>query len=238
LPLAASTPAPLPALTFARAVVCDVPHQPCTPAVVLHGTLPNAGVSDALIAYLAQQPDHPRLVSFDSDGGNVRQAVLLGRLIRRWNLATYVGTGQRCRSACIYAFLGGMERTVRPNALFGIHAHTAPPGSLDATVAVTEGIIRELALHLEAMGADPALLNAILTVPADRMCYVRFVCLRLSHVDTTAPWPYLANRAACSVGGSAWREPADNHALTPTLCRAVDPWTNAPLDEGRDPIIL
>lgn len=58
-------------------------------------------------------------VSFNSPGGDLDEAVAIGKLVREKGIATIVMPGASCISACAVAFLGGVSRTV--NGVYGIH---------------------------------------------------------------------------------------------------------------------
>lgn len=65
--------------------------------------------------------DGIREVRFDSRGGNLEAGIEIGEAIRARRLATRVTSGAVCASACVYAFLGGIIRTVDPGGRVGIH---------------------------------------------------------------------------------------------------------------------
>lgn len=60
-------------------------------------------------------------VQFNSPGGLLEEGMNIGRLIRKNALATRVVTGTICMSACNFAFMGGVVRTVELGAKFGVH---------------------------------------------------------------------------------------------------------------------
>lgn len=62
-----------------------------------------------------------REVRFDSRGGSLEAGIEIGETIRDRRLATRVTAGSVCASACVYAFLGGLIRTVDDGARIGIH---------------------------------------------------------------------------------------------------------------------
>lgn len=53
------------------------------------------------------------VVSFDSEGGNYVAGLELSDFISARSIATYVGPGDSCFSACALAFLGGREEVIR-----------------------------------------------------------------------------------------------------------------------------
>lgn len=59
-------------------------------------------------------------VSFSSNGGDVYEALKLGREIRKMVVNTHVYPDHHCYSSCVFAFLGGIFRT--PIGKIGIHS--------------------------------------------------------------------------------------------------------------------
>jgi len=53
---------------------------------------------------------HLNVVQLKSEGGSANAAMEIGRLIRLNGLNTYVAPTDYCASACVYAFLGGVQR--------------------------------------------------------------------------------------------------------------------------------
>ncbi len=58
---------------------------------------------------------------FNSPGGAAMEGPYMGRVIRAKNLAVRLRKEYACISACSYAFLGGVIRTVEPGAYYGVH---------------------------------------------------------------------------------------------------------------------
>jgi hypothetical protein len=53
---------------------------------------------------------HLNVVQLKSEGGSTNAAIEIGRLIRLNGLNTHVAPTDYCASACVYAFLGGLQR--------------------------------------------------------------------------------------------------------------------------------
>jgi hypothetical protein len=62
---------------------------------------------------------------FNSPGGAAMEGPYMGRIIRARNMAVRLRKDYACISACSYAFLGGVIRTVEPGAYYGIHMFSA-----------------------------------------------------------------------------------------------------------------
>lgn len=70
---------------------------------------------------LFSEVDGLREVRFNSRGGSLEAGIEIGEAIRARRLATRVTSGAVCASACVYAFLGGIIRTVDAGGRVGIH---------------------------------------------------------------------------------------------------------------------
>ncbi len=68
----------------------------------------------------------PRIleVLFVSPGGTFEEGLELGRVLRDLNRASRVPGQAVCTSACIWAFMGGVRRTVETGARMGVHMAT------------------------------------------------------------------------------------------------------------------
>jgi hypothetical protein len=61
------------------------------------------------------------MVMLDSVGGNLVSSIEIGYFIREKGLNTLVSANGACYSACTYAFMGGVERSIDDNAPFAMH---------------------------------------------------------------------------------------------------------------------
>lgn len=90
-----------------------------------------ADTPKAFNAFLdANKPTAGTTLFFNSPGGDLGSGITLGQAIRKASLDTAVGIPvagsvtpkpAMCASACTFAFLGGVERTVDPKSGFGVH---------------------------------------------------------------------------------------------------------------------
>ena len=53
---------------------------------------------------------HLNMVQLDSLGGGKSSGMDIGRIIRKNRLNTYIAPKSLCNSACVYAFIGGVQR--------------------------------------------------------------------------------------------------------------------------------
>ncbi|HEV7246161.1 MAG TPA: hypothetical protein VGN93_04135 [Shinella sp.] len=115
-----------------------------------------------------------RIVTFDSDGGNVVSAIAYGRIIRSLGLSSFQLRATQCASACALAFVGGVVRHAEPGAI-GVHqssfsADTVLDGHL--AVAAVQQMTAQIMTYLLEMGVDPKLLQLSLSVPPNDMRYL------------------------------------------------------------------
>lgn len=116
-------------------------------------------------------------VYLHSEGGDLLQGLALGGELRKAGFATrvqrydgatgtFAGDGV-CASACAYAFLGGVARTLAPDARYGLHQLHAPYGALSASD--TQALAALIAVHVQRMGGGMDLLICALRTPPHRM---------------------------------------------------------------------
>jgi len=117
-------------------------------------------------------------VVMDGIGGNILSAVQMGDLIRERNGRTVIGLSSRsadkmapegleeiwpgqCASACAYAFLGGIRRTLEgEKSRFAVHKFTMSPEGrdFDSGVSVSQSLYSFLLDYIVRMGVSPNLL--------------------------------------------------------------------------------
>ena len=108
------------------------------------------GYSDRLESALDAHPD-VEAVLLGSEGGNVREAILAGLLIRSRGLNTLAWAN--CYSACPLVLLGGVNRDMwRPYSEVGFHRVSVSDGS---TLPNTARVYEIIADYARTMGADP-----------------------------------------------------------------------------------
>lgn len=103
----------------------------------------------------------PNIVSFNSGGGSVLNAMALGRRIRALGLDTVQIRQLECASACSLAFMGGVNRGAAPGSI-GVHRSSFDPStdiSRDDAVASVQALTGEIISYLTEMGVSPALLT-------------------------------------------------------------------------------
>lgn len=115
-----------------------------------------------------------RVITFDSNGGNIHAAMAYGRVIRSLGLATVQVRSAQCASACTLAFVGGLSRTAEPGAI-GVHQSSfSDDANIDgqSAVAAVQAMTADIMTYLIEMGIDPKLLQLSLSVGSSDMRYL------------------------------------------------------------------
>lgn len=119
------------------------------------------------------------VVVFDSPGGDLLASFRMGNAIRQAGLATRVGAydpargalrpGGQCASACAYAFVGGVTRTLGPDARIGVHQVTTVGG--DWAMSAPDGLwlMSQVAAHVSRLCGRADLLIPALATPPQEM---------------------------------------------------------------------
>jgi hypothetical protein len=151
----------------------------------------DAGAPDRFRAFWeAEKRGHERYVLFNSASGDIEASMRLGRLIRERRLETlvfpeplemvaderssdWIVQDSECLDACIFAFLGGLERAADDGARMGVRQFQLPrsesgagPQALSADEAIERAaMISQVMGYVREMGADPKLVELALAVP-------------------------------------------------------------------------
>ncbi|WP_406721032.1 MULTISPECIES: hypothetical protein [Thioclava] len=113
-----------------------------------------------------------RMVSLDSTGGSVSDALEIGEVLRDSGIATSVKDGAICLSACPYLFAGGRTRQVAPNGKLGVHQHSFGTSAILPAFMAVESVQRGQAAvmaYLIRMGIDPAVMEPAMRTAPDRI---------------------------------------------------------------------
>ncbi|WP_262568854.1 hypothetical protein [Agrobacterium tumefaciens] len=154
-------------ITFER-----VPIDGSSPVLLLKGEFTTSDNTDQLAREVAATG--ARLITFNSNGGNVATAMAYGRMIRSLGLSTLQLRSAECASACALAFVGGVNRQAEPGAI-GVHQSSfSPESSLEGHIAVAavQALTAQIMTYLVEMDVDPKLLQLSLSVPSDDMRYL------------------------------------------------------------------
>lgn len=122
--------------------------------------------------FLDSNKNNVLVINFDSLGGDVHAAIELGRIIRQYGATTQLMSGV-CASACVMAFVGGVDRTtLAVSPKFGIHApYTADTRSTtyensDNRFKTTRRLVTQ---YLQDMNIPSGLYDEMLRYPSEDM---------------------------------------------------------------------
>lgn len=137
------------------------------PLLMMQGAI-DRGDADRLATYLSTLADVPATIGINSPGGDVDEALAVGRLIRDEGLNTMILPGMACLSACPYMLAGGVARQVSLAGAVGLHQHYYDtPRYIPVYFAVediqhSQGAVMR---YLIEMGVDAAVMVHGLTTP-------------------------------------------------------------------------
>jgi hypothetical protein len=181
LPPFVETDAPFPPDDPRRFVTTgdDLLNRPMTFTLRSGGVLAAEGSIDIgsasrLSAELEARGEYVRVVSLNSPGGALEDAMAMAKLIRGKGVSTEVSDGALCASSCPLLLAGGLVRIVGPKAAVGVHqfyaatkAETAPAQVMADAQMTTARISR----HLIDLDVDPALWLHALDTPPQALYY-------------------------------------------------------------------
>ncbi len=129
-------------------------------------------------------------VLLHSPGGNLAGGLLLGIAFRESRVKVGVAPGGGCFSACAYAMLGGVNRTVYSGGKFGVHEFTelgrkanyVPTARDKAEDREIRAILRKYA---QEMGVSPDLIGLATSTRHDDMRVLSSKELSKMHVVTS-----------------------------------------------------
>jgi hypothetical protein len=109
----------------------------------------------------------------NSPGGNLFAGLEMAQIIRRARLHTSVyarshgTTGSRsatCASACVYAFLGGVHRTVADGPRIGLHQFSTDEEIPDA-ISAAQSLVSVLSEEVRRLGGSPMIVETASRIP-------------------------------------------------------------------------
>ena len=138
----------------------------------------NDGAAAAMVTALDLAPSITT-VTFDSTGGWIREGRLVGDVISRRKLATFV-EGE-CSSACTLAFVSGGERTMGPRARLGFHQVRTVGSSDDER---SKDLVETRSLYQKA-GLPKDFIDKVVSTPPGKLWCPTMSELRSANVITT-----------------------------------------------------
>jgi len=135
----------------------------CQPLIIANG--PVERTSNERFKAISVGLPPGTVVSMKGNGGDLLGALRLGELIRQARFHTSVReSGDECLSACVFAFMGGLVRSVHPQARLGFHSLKST-GAGPKEEEAQRNTRRLLGVYLDQMGVDRRVLDYALTAP-------------------------------------------------------------------------
>jgi len=109
-------------------------------------------------------------ISLDSNGGDIRSAMRLGRIIRRIGGSVYVDKSSTCASACIFVLAAGVSKQVADGAIIAVHRpYGAEARSKNYQQANDEWRLlqKDLKAYLDEMNVPTTLLDKMNRYPSN-----------------------------------------------------------------------
>jgi hypothetical protein len=129
----------------------------------------------------AKVPSNQRIVlMLDSPGGNIDEAIAIGRYLYTAKIATAAIQGPGCHSSCAFIFLAGRDHNGQPmrimmkGARVGFHQgaiaalpsnRTYQASDMEVATALGQDIIRRIDAYFHEIKADPEFLTLVLSAP-------------------------------------------------------------------------
>lgn len=158
--------------------------------VYLSGEITRRDLDSALVMERliknGQQKLSDNVLWLGSGGGDVDVGMELGRLLRKLGIFTFVDKGDRCNSACVFAFMGGERRSVAGQ--LGIHRPFFPnTQDLPDRAARFRHLTKTLRDFVDEMDFPASLYEAVMLVPPESMQVVSAADLKRFYLEGISP---------------------------------------------------
>lgn len=133
------------------------------------------GAAGRFAEEIAARGEYVKVITLNSPGGSVDDALAMSTLIREKGLNTRVATKALCASSCPLVFAGGVSREAEKDAILGVHqvfnAGQQKP-SPEQAMSGAQSTTARIARHLDEMGIGSGLWINALETPPDRLYYL------------------------------------------------------------------
>jgi hypothetical protein len=109
------------------------------------------------------------VVKFNSPGGSVFAGVEIGKAIRLKGFSTLVEENSLCASACGYAWLGGVRRSMAPGSRIGFHAAFVQQNGENKETGLGNALV---GAYLNQLGLSQAAVAYVASAPPDGMTWL------------------------------------------------------------------
>jgi hypothetical protein len=142
--------------------------------LVAEGTI-DTGAAGRFVNEVEARGEYIKLVSLNSPGGSVDDAIAMSKLIREKNIATKVAEKALCASSCPIVFAGGVTRSAEKDAVVGVHQvfnGSVERPSPDQAMSSVQTTTARVARHLDEMGIGAGLWIHALETPPNQLYYL------------------------------------------------------------------
>jgi ATP-dependent protease ClpP protease subunit len=128
-----------------------------------------------IIAAVIPPATFPKYFTLDSQGGDIVEAMAIGRFIRETASGTHVT--KNCASACVFILIAGVSRTALPSAAVGLHRPYYEPREF-AGLSLSDAEKKYKILHdvtrryLEEMEMPSAAIEKMFSISSDDVYYI------------------------------------------------------------------
>lgn len=158
----------------------EVLRKPMTFNLVSGGVLVAEGAIDPgaagrFASEVEARGEYIKLVSLNSPGGSVDDAIAMSKLIREKNIATKIAERALCASSCPIVFAGGATRSAEKDAVVGVHQvfnGSIERPSAEEAMSSAQEITARVARHLDEMGIGAGLWIHALETPPNQLYYL------------------------------------------------------------------
>jgi len=150
---------------------------------------------------LRQSEGRPIIAVLDSRGGNLSEALKIGRMLTDAGATTFVPSWGTCASACFYTYAGGKTRFVGEGAQIGVHQFSYADTVIEnanVTAGDAQSLYSEINLYLLSSGVSPVVGTLAGTVPPDDMLFFDYPDLKMLGIVT-----YYSNDGGAWASGKA-----------------------------------
>jgi hypothetical protein len=153
---------------------------------LLNGQISKGDYEKVATFFKAYHPDHFEL---NSPGGDVDEALKIGRLFRKYLISTSDGYAGTCASACAFIWFGGVFRggTVglhRPRSIDPMFRGLSPP---DASIAYRR-VLERIAAYLDEMEVPKSIIELMVATGSADINWVDASTYGLSRPPSIAEW--------------------------------------------------
>jgi hypothetical protein len=139
------------------------------------------GDADLLQARIKAANDAGKLVTslrLHSDGGNLREGVLLAAVVKSAKISTNVGRDATCASACFLIFAAGETKTANHRARIGVH------GAADKGTE-SRSATQSMASVAKELGVTSSIIRRMLITPSSEMVWLSLADLQSMETNVT-----------------------------------------------------